>query len=80
MLQRYKAEGQSRIAEEKLKQERRRNLLVMIYRHLITCGYSDAATHMERECNVELTKYEMADNMDFIYVLQDYEEYFEIKF
>ena len=35
---------------------------------------------MERECNVGLEKWEAADNIDLPYVLQDFEEYFEIKF
>ena len=52
----------------------------MIYRHLITCGYLDAAVAMERECNVGLGQWELADNMDLAYVLQDFEEYFELKF
>lgn len=52
----------------------------MMYRTLISCGYVDAACAMERECNVDLTQWEMADNMDLYYVVQDFEEYFEIKF
>ena len=52
----------------------------MIYRHLVSCGYLDAAVAMERECNVGLAQWELADNMDLGYVLQDFEEYFELKF
>ena len=52
----------------------------MIYRHLITCGYTDSAVAMERECNVGLNNFDLADNMDLQFVLQDFEEYFEIKF
>ena len=52
----------------------------MIYRHLINCGYTDSAVAMERECNVGLNNYDLADNMDLHFVLQDFEEYFEIKF
>lgn len=61
-------------------QERKKNLLVLIHRHLINCGYGDAACAMERESNVGLEKWEAADNIDLAYVLQDFEEYFEIKF
>jgi katanin p60 ATPase-containing subunit A1 len=63
-----------------LKNERKKNLLVLIYRHLISCGYLDAATAMDRESNVGLEKWDSADNIDLPYVLQDFEEYFEIKF
>ena len=52
----------------------------MMYRHLIACGYIDAATAFERECNIGLAQWEMADNMDLYYVVQDFEEYYEIKF
>ena len=51
-----------------------------MYRHLIACGYLDAATAFERECNIGLAQWEMADNMDLYYVVQDFEEYYEIKF
>ncbi len=35
---------------------------------------------MERECNLGLDKWEVADNIDLGYILQDFEEYFEMKF
>jgi len=69
MLTKFKAETSSRMAEEKRLAERKKNLLVMIHRHLISCGYLDAATAMERECNVGLEKWELADNIDLGYVL-----------
>ena len=66
--------------QEKAQAERKKNLLVMLYRHLIQCGYIDASVAMERECNIALAQWEMADNMDLYYVLQDFEEYYELKF
>ena len=44
----------SRIQEEKSQAERKKNLLVMLYRHLISCGYLDASIALERECSVGL--------------------------
>mgnify|MGYP000875191741 CR=1 FL=1 len=35
---------------------------------------------MSRECNIELEKWEIADNIDLYYMIQDFEEYFEMKF
>jgi hypothetical protein len=35
---------------------------------------------MTRECNLGLDKWEIADNIDLYYVLQDFEEYYEMKF
>ena len=69
MMMRQKAGGESRIQQEKAQAERKKNLLVMLYRHLISCGYLDASVAMERECNIGLAQWEMADNMDLYYVL-----------
>ena len=35
---------------------------------------------MDRECNVELQKWENADNIDLPYILNDFEVYFEMRF
>ena len=35
---------------------------------------------MARECNIDLEKWEVADNIDLYYMVQDFEEYFEMKF
>ena len=77
---RMKADGEARVKESKEKQERRKNTLVLISRYLTNNGYLEAATQLQRECNVDLDKYDVADNIDLYYVIQDFEEYFEIKF
>jgi katanin p60 ATPase-containing subunit A1 len=80
MLQKYKADTSSRIQEQKRIEERKRNILVLLYRHLISCGYTGAAQTMTSECNIDLDKWEVADNIDLFYMVQDFEEYFEMKF
>lgn len=60
--------------------ERKRNVLVMIQKHLTSCGYLDSATALTRECNLGLDKWEVADNIDLYYIVQDFEEYFEMRF
>ena len=52
----------------------------MIQKHLINSGYVDAATALQRECNLGLDKWEVADNIDLFYIVQDFEEYYEMKF
>ena len=52
----------------------------MISKHLTTCGYLDSAAALTRECNLGLDKWEVADNIDLYYIVQDFEEYFEMKF
>jgi len=69
MLQKYKADTSSRLQEKKLIEERRRNIFVLIHRHLISSGYTEAAAQMSRECNIDLEKWDIADNMDFYYIV-----------
>lgn len=52
----------------------------MIQKHLINSGYLDAANALQRECNLGLDKWEVADNIDLFYIVQDFEEYYEMKF
>jgi katanin p60 ATPase-containing subunit A1 len=80
MMMKFKAEGESRLQEEKKAAERKRNILVLISRHLINNGYIDAATSLARDCNLGLDKWEVADNIDLYYIVQDFEEYYEMKF
>lgn len=75
-----KREGENRIKGGNSVQERKRNLLVMIAHHLINQGYIDTASCLQREVSINLENYEVADNMDLYYVLQDFESYFEIRF
>ena len=35
---------------------------------------------MQSECNIDLEKWDVADNIDLYYMIQDFEEYFELKF
>ena len=42
---------------------------MLIHRHLLACGYVDAAIAMERESNVGLEKWEAADNIDLGYIV-----------
>jgi len=35
---------------------------------------------MAKECNIDLEKWEIADNIDLYYMIQDFEEYFEMRF
>ena len=43
-------------------------------------GYTRAVDALETESGVTLTKYEAADNLDFMTVMQEYESFYSIKF
>ncbi|CAI2367022.1 unnamed protein product [Moneuplotes crassus] len=75
-----KRDGENRIKGKRDVQERKRNLYVMICNHLANNGYIDTAACMQREIDINFDNYEVADNMDLYYVLQDFEEYYELRF
>ncbi|XP_073770249.1 katanin p60 ATPase-containing subunit A-like 2 isoform X5 [Danio rerio] len=67
--------------EEELRTEtRRRNLLVLIYHHLMEEGYMDSAKALEKESSFGLCRFEVCDNVDLETVLMEYESYYFIKF
>lgn len=47
---------------------------------MLNNGYLDSANALVRECNLGLDKWEVADNIDLFYVVQDFEDYFEMRF
>uniref|UniRef100_A0A671T770 Katanin p60 subunit A-like 2 n=1 Tax=Sinocyclocheilus anshuiensis TaxID=1608454 RepID=A0A671T770_9TELE len=59
---------------------RRRNLLVMIYHHLLEEGYMDSAKALEKESRFALCHFEACDNVNLETVLMEYESYYFIKF
>lgn len=75
-----KKDGENRIKGNRDVHERKRNLLIMIAHHLVNQGYIETASTLQREISINLENFEVADNMDLYYVLQDFESYFEIRF
>ncbi|XP_059395181.1 katanin p60 ATPase-containing subunit A-like 2 isoform X1 [Carassius carassius] len=72
--------NQAREAEELRTETRRRNLLVLIYHHLMEEGYMDSAKALEKESSFALCRFEVCDNVDLETVLMEYESYYLIKF
>uniref|UniRef100_A0A672M6V1 Katanin p60 ATPase-containing subunit A-like 2 n=1 Tax=Sinocyclocheilus grahami TaxID=75366 RepID=A0A672M6V1_SINGR len=59
---------------------RRRNVLVLIYHHLLEEGYVDSAKALEKESSFAVCRFEVCDNVDLETVLMEYESYYLIKF
>ncbi|KAF5897934.1 katanin p60 ATPase-containing subunit A-like 2 isoform X2, partial [Clarias magur] len=78
--QAIKTANQAREADELRTETRKRNLLVLIYHHLIEEGYVDAASALEQETHFGLRKFEVCDNVDLDTVLMEYESFHFIKF
>ena len=75
-----KAETESRMSEEKKTTERKRNIIVLIEKYLLTLGYIDAVTKIQQESNISLEKWDTADNIDLYMVMLQYEQSYEMKF
>eukprot|EP01116_Phalansterium_solitarium_P025176 TRINITY_DN9511_c0_g1_i3.p1 TRINITY_DN9511_c0_g1~~TRINITY_DN9511_c0_g1_i3.p1 ORF type:complete len:556 (-),score=142.36 TRINITY_DN9511_c0_g1_i3:90-1757(-) len=75
-----KAKNEARLAEEKRLEERKKGLLVLIIQHLVDFNYCESAEKLQLESGVFMNDYEIADNIDLITVLQEYETYYQMKF
>lgn len=75
-----KGDYESRQKMEKKDNERKKNLLVLIHQYLINVGFSESATKLEDESNLELETYSVADNVDLLLILREYEDYYFMKF
>uniref|UniRef100_A0A7S3VHK4 Katanin p60 ATPase-containing subunit A-like 2 n=1 Tax=Dunaliella tertiolecta TaxID=3047 RepID=A0A7S3VHK4_DUNTE len=79
-LDNLRAVSQARVAEEKRMVERRRNTLVLIMRHLVDAGYVESYERLSAECNLSLQKVDVADNIDLVRIIQEFEEAYEMKY
>ncbi|KAI8608049.1 P-loop containing nucleoside triphosphate hydrolase protein [Chytriomyces sp. MP71] len=79
-VSRLREHADLRAAEELKTEQRKRNLMVLILHHLQSHGYADTVARLQNECNVSLKKVTVADNVDLLTILQEYETYFGIKF
>jgi len=75
-----KAENDARLSEEKKISERQRNIIVLIERHLLNCGYIEAANKLQTESTVSLDKWDAADNVDLYMIVCEFEQFYEMKY
>jgi katanin p60 ATPase-containing subunit A1 len=73
MLNKIKIDSESRLSEEQRIKDRRRNVIILIERYLINCGYVESATKLGLESNLTLDKYDAADNMDLYMIICEFE-------
>ena len=75
-----KVRNQARLGEEKRQVDRRRHLLVLILSHLAENGYHETVERLQRESGTSLSRHAVADNIDLVSILHDYEAYYEFRF
>ena len=75
-----KGDYESRQKMEKKDNERKKNILILIHQYLINVGFPDSAAKLSEESNLELENYSVADNMDLLLIIREYEDYYYMKF
>nr|CCA18838.1 katanin p60 ATPasecontaining subunit A putative [Albugo laibachii Nc14] len=75
-----KAANDSRLTEEKKTIERRRNILILIAQFCREYGYLQTAEKLQQEGGLAFSKFDVVENIDLMRIVQEFEEYEEIKF
>lgn len=79
-LSALRAQTKAREVEERRQQDRRRAALALILRHLCDSGYLNSIDALQAESGVSLRQLDAADNISLMSVLQEFEEFYELKF
>ena len=79
-LSALRAQTKAREVEERRQQDRRRAALALILRHLCDNGYLNSIDALQAESGVSLRQLDAADNISLVSVLQEFEEFYELKF
>lgn len=70
----------AREADDQRVENRKKNLIILILQWLAEEGYVESARQLEHETNLDVSKYDVCDNVDLDTIIQEYESYFYIKF
>ncbi|GAB9466571.1 Katanin p60 ATPase-containing subunit A [Globisporangium polare] len=79
-LMQIKAQNDSRLAEEKRLIDRKRNVLILMLQYCAENGYLTTAERLTQEAGFAISKFEVVENLDLLRIIQEYEEYQEMKF
>lgn len=58
--------------EEKRKVEKKRDIIILITKYLLSIGYIDAVSKIETESNLSLEKWDTADNIDLYLIITEF--------
>ena len=79
MLSKIKTESETRQAEAKRLQDRKRAILVFIQRHLNDAGYINSCQAVAKDTALSLDSLDVADNIDLDLIFQEFEDYYAMK-
>ncbi|XP_052795539.1 katanin p60 ATPase-containing subunit A-like 2 isoform X5 [Mya arenaria] len=67
--------------QDELKTEtRKKNILILVLNYLNEEGYLDSGQALARETNIDVSKFEVCDNIDLETIVMEYESYYYVKF
>jgi hypothetical protein len=75
-----RADHESRLNDERRRAERGKHVVVLMLNHLLQMGYAGSVDALQSESGLLLSQYEPADNVDLVSVLQEWEDYYEMRF
>ncbi|XP_060570165.1 katanin p60 ATPase-containing subunit A-like 2 isoform X3 [Ruditapes philippinarum] len=72
--------NQAREADELKTETRKKNILILVLNYLNEEGYLDSGQALARETNIDVSKFEVCDNIDLDTIVMEYESYYYVKF
>lgn len=72
--------NQAREADELKTDSRKKNILILVLNYLNEEGYLESAQSLAKETNIDVTKFEVCDNIDLDTIVMEYESYYYVKF
>ncbi|KAJ1513307.1 Katanin p60 ATPase-containing subunit A-like 2 [Coelomomyces lativittatus] len=79
-LVKLRLSSEARNLDEKRELHRKKSAIVLILHHLEKNGYIQASKWLEQESGITTANYTPADNVDLLYILQEFEDYQRIKY
>ena len=79
-LQSIKTQSRAKDEEEKIKQKRKRGVIVMMLQFLSENGLGRSLDALQQETGVTLAKHAPADNMDLTTIFSQFEDYYDIRY
>jgi hypothetical protein len=74
----YKAKAKE--DDELEKAQNRRDILILILHHFSKHGYIQSLDKLEQESGVSLKRWQAADNMDLLYMMHEFKEFYHLKY
>lgn len=65
---------------EKDQKERKKTALIIVLQFLLENGYTESLTKLEQETSLDLNEHELADNIDLLSIIKDFEDYYQYKY